>query len=933
METNVPVYINNLKEMQELEEEQLKELGSANAPTVYFTTAIQKSEEPALAPDNVAISTSSGSSSFQKNPVAQKHFQNVKNLLSNYISTQTTTAPKALVQNPIDKVFAGKLIVFSLKVTSNQANGTNDVAASYQKEADDLSQNEKTKELLEQIILENYAKDHGKNVDDLTDAEKKDAINQFNNMTDEEKIDLINQYVEDHVDYEWEENNELSDMDALVSQLLGGGNVEGDCEEIAILKAALLEAAGIDAELGFTSSDGKTIDHVVVIVGETILNTTGADSVTLDDILIKTSHDKNGNVTVTSKGTYELNTHEGSDEPTIGSTDVANIFGEYGTTVKNPDGTTVLIYGNSETSSKANAAQYVEDYKKAAAEAKETGKPVVIEVTGSLGAKNGVVVLPDGSTKFFGASGYNSGLDRAKWFAHNWNYENGNHDYLSDLKTEGVGEAESPGKAVEILQKAGTEKTESFDPLDCFFFTESGFMQLDPDRIYDYMRTIMIIANLMRIFAMLNSWEAETRGLIHEEDTGQKSDYESFGEEVVNRWVQGTMTAVNLQVQQLIQNVSSYNSEHFKELTGEIKDAHDDFEDALYDVISSGGNQREYWKEMGQVSGEYLDAVEGMADSMNAMSQAQSNASKAAKRKDGDMDALLNTATKELASQLKDIVKRSDEGKSKVSGLDIFMGVLCGLLGLGALFASFFVPGLLVLAVPLLTQFGLGIKDAVDKSNNDDCYLKPDMTKIDRLRDSFVRLQIVQRELIMFHGWDSDTRNLVHQEMTGIGGRRSRKETVSKIYEEKLNFDSLMFETTLNLNMQTIQVHNMKRYCELQYDKVASFGYRLIATLSAGFRLAGMVLALVAAALAIAAKFIPGPIGAILEGISALCSFASMVSTFCADALQDAAVEYADSAVDDAIHYEKSKFQPKDDDPIFAEPENDIITYYFGDGS
>ncbi|HVN66832.1 MAG TPA: hypothetical protein VMT55_00545, partial [Candidatus Sulfotelmatobacter sp.] len=193
---------------------------------------------------------------------------------------------------------------FALKDTGT---GADDVAADYQTIVDNLAAGQSAKDLLGQVLAD-YAGRQGKPVAELTTDDISAAVEQ---------------YVNGHITYQWEDKDSLADMPALVASLLKGEKVSDDCEEFAVLTAALLKTAGLDAELGFIDSDGnKEIDHVVVIVGDRIIDSTDLNSrLTMADIVFMTAHGQDGEVEIVDRdgnrviSDDSINTH-GTPPPT-----------------------------------------------------------------------------------------------------------------------------------------------------------------------------------------------------------------------------------------------------------------------------------------------------------------------------------------------------------------------------------------------------------------------------------------------------------------------------------------------------------------------------------------------------------------------------------------------------------------------------------------
>lgn len=97
-------------------------------------------------------------------------------------------------------------------------------------------------------------------------------------------------------------------------------------------------------------------------------------------------------------------------------------------------------------------------------------------------------------------------------------------------------------------------------------------------------------------------------------------------------------------------------------------------------------------------------------------------------------------------------------------------------------------------------------------------YENLDEDKLNGLRKSFYGLQKIKQAVNSINNAKTESRNLVHQEMTGIGGRE-KSELGEKLQMAADQFMTQLFEMEVSLTQQAAQLANSSKYLENQIDK------------------------------------------------------------------------------------------------------------------
>jgi len=155
---------------------------------------------------------------------------------------------------------------------------------------------------------------------------------------------------------------------------------------------------------------------------------------------------------------------------------------------------------------------------------------------------------------------------------------------------------------------------------------------------------------------------------------------------------------------------------------------------------------------------------------------------------------------------------------------------------------------------------------------DDDQYQELDLDLVESMRSRLSGAFSARRAMMMAKQAMDDARNLVHQEMTGVGGRKSRADIAAKLSEEQGEAALTWFDEMVDSLESATTLHNTIRDNERQIAQ----NKELLETIrdSYGYGLAGKIFSGLAALCTIISLFCPYfAIGAIIFGmIASICT-------------------------------------------------------------
>src|SRR3989338_5741437 len=119
------------------------------------------------------------------------------------------------------------------------------------------------------------------------------------------------------------------------------------------------------------------------------------------------------------------------------------------------------------------------------------------------------------------------------------------------------------------------------------------------------------------------------------------------------------------------------------------------------------------------------------------------------------------------------------------------------------------------------------IEDIAHSGDND--FLELDDDELKSLRKGFFAIQNIRRAWSAINDSVAETRNLVHQEMTGVGGREKSK-LDNQLLESEMTHQTTKFELAVNLTQTRIQLFNQRKTLQNEIEKAkASQVFNIIA--------------------------------------------------------------------------------------------------------
>src|SRR3989339_342217 len=376
-----------------------------------------------------------------------------------------------------------------------------------------------------------------------------------------------------------------------------------------------------------------------------------------------------------------------------------------------------------------------------------------------------------------------SSAEQANQWLHNQYYENADMSYVYDYShCEGLDENSS---TADVLQAAEEDLDDAFDNYDSdqfYYYNDDGMMLLDVDRLTAWYDKVRLLCAILVFYQMIMEAEQESRDSVLEELLDLPAGGGLDTGTIVANKISNRLKMVSVAFGDLMEQMMDYNQAQY-DADVEVANAQTSgFGNTTSDMLTGGG-QTITGLEMQQDAVErYLRAMRTVLDLLNRTV----NSDKPMEYDPNDPNS----------------VYRALQDRETVS------------------FSK----------LPSIVYSG------------DNDYWELDEEKLSSVRKGFYGLQSVRNIINTVHDAESEAKNLIHKEMTGVGGR-SRSNLDNKLLEMDNQYKTMLFETNIRLTQQKMQLENNVRFLEGEILKART--QRVYNVISNIFALAGLVCAFI----------------------------------------------------------------------------------------
>jgi len=383
-----------------------------------------------------------------------------------------------------------------------------------------------------------------------------------------------------------------------------------------------------------------------------------------------------------------------------------------------------------------------------------------------------------------------SAHEKAEQWVQNQHYQNADTSYIYEYESfKEINENSSDYEVCDAVGEEMDRTINNYDERDFYYYDKNGYLVVDNQRLEDWYNKIRLLCALLVALQMLMEAKHEARDLVQQEMLGIVLDKGLDTATIIGKYVQNRLARASMAFAKLLEKAQEWNKVVYERKVAAAKAANDSCGEKTVDFITGGNKTIESLEGQKEAAENYLQATTSM------------------------LELLKRTA----GSQKEFELGNSDTAKINEA------------LQKGEM--------LILAELPSIAYQG------------ENGYLELDDEKLESLRKRFYGIQNLKRAWNAINASKTEARNLVHEEMTGVGGRE-KSQNASRLQEMEGSHATQLFETEVSLTQQKIQLHNNKRYLENQIEKART---------SRIYNIISNILSLVA----IAVSFIPG-VGTIL---------------------------------------------------------------------
>ncbi|MFH1387332.1 MAG: hypothetical protein ABIH50_06690 [bacterium] len=379
-------------------------------------------------------------------------------------------------------------------------------------------------------------------------------------------------------------------------------------------------------------------------------------------------------------------------------------------------------------------------------------------------------------------------------------HDNADTSYLTEYNSiNAINSGSSDAEMAAAIDGEMTTTMDGFDEKDFYYFDEEGKQHIDGERLAAFAQKISVLCGLTVAISMLMKAENEKAGLVHQEMTGVAADKGLDTDTIIAKYVQNKQKIVTIFMTELVGATLDQLEAWYKETQAlDLLKLFPPF--AIADYLSGGILTIGITLVTMEQTSKYLDAVNEVLSTMRQILTAQ--------RQEDD-----KKADEEKAEEKKNDRQELDKKLQR--------------------------------AQENMANEGVDSVTYRDKAGYS--HINPD--QMSDLRQRFYGLGNLRRAWMMLAEEDDTQRNMIHEEMTGVGGRE-RSQSAKRLSELESSRDLMLFETTINLSMRKMNLENTRKYQEYQVTagliklpfNVVANGLTVLATApSLGFGAAALV--------------------------------------------------------------------------------------------
>jgi hypothetical protein len=305
-----------------------------------------------------------------------------------------------------------------------------------------------------------------------------------------------------------------------------------------------------------------------------------------------------------------------------------------------------------------------------------------------------------------------------------------------------------------------------------FWYTDgNGYRQPRQGRINALMEKIQRLTNLYLAIQMILSTKIKMRGIVQEEMEGTKGYKGMDTAKAISKMAQNTSMVVYELTVKMLTAIQDYNTALYQQRMEEAEEHNDGKWEQLWDQISGHSNAKQVIEDQIEATEEFMRATQAQIKTLQQIQLFMSGAADMRDRMDGDL-------------AINDFIDRQIQSLANHAGAAIGYG--------------------------------------------DNGYLTINNDYLMNLRDDIVGLMNAMRAYLSIYTEKQDFRSRVHEEMTGVSGRVSDKESIMQAYENKFAGVFLTFDQLVSAMNMYVQLNNQAVYLQIQLDKLGGGFWRSV---------------------------------------------------------------------------------------------------------
>jgi|GEM_PF-2573028 len=352
----------------------------------------------------------------------------------------------------------------------------------------------------------------------------------------------------------------------------------------------------------------------------------------------------------------------------------------------------------------------------------------------------------------FGTGNSPNGIELAQeWCDTNAEYLDDDLGYIYEYNYGDIDENSSEGDVAVAVSDELDRTINDYNPEDFYYTDENGFLVPDAKRLADWQAKVSLLCGILVAMEMLMKNKFDMRRLIVQELSGLVSEKGMDTGTIIAKWVQNRMAKVGVSLAKLFEDMMDANQKHYDELMEAAKKKNDSCGEKTEDFFSGGNNTIEMLGDMRRATSRFLDATKAAINFLYRTGGGV-NSFDLGNSDTGDVFEALENGEATVFAELPSILYEGDNG-----------------------------------------------------------YLELDDERLVALRSRFYLCQNVRKAWNLVQNSESEMRNLVHEEMTGVGGRE-RSKAAGKLQEMEDQWKTQLFDTEVNQLQQKMSLYNQKKY-------------------------------------------------------------------------------------------------------------------------